>query len=381
MTETTRMTECNAPGATLYLAFELGSTKWVLAFTTSPAQRPRHRQVAAGDLSGLLREVLTAKVRFGLALDAPVRSCYEAGRDGFWLHRWLVAQGLDNVVVDSSSIEVNRRARRAKTDRLDAGKLVYLLMRWAQGERAVWSVVHVPTPEAEAARQLTREIATVREDRTRTRNRIQALLATQGIRRPLTRGFAAQLATLQTGDGRPLAVAWQERLAREWAQLETIEGRLTVLHAARRAQIAEGVTRVAQVARQLTRLRGVADTSAALYSAELFGTRTFSNGRQLGALTGLVPVPYRSDQRVQDQGISKACRAEVRRVSIQVAWCWLRWQPDSALAQWFTRRFATAGGRSRRIGIVAVARKLVIALWRFVEHGVIPEGATLKPAA
>jgi transposase len=228
---------------------------------------------------------------------------------------------------------------------------------------------------------LTREIATVREDRTRTGNRIQALLATQGIRRPLTRGFAAQLATLQTGDGRPLAVAWQARLAREWAQLETIEGRLTGLQAARRAQIAEGATRVAQVARQLTRLRGIADTSAALYSAELFGTRTFSNGRQLGALTGLVPVPYRSDQRVQDQGISKAGRAELRRVSIQVAWCWLRWQPDSALAQWFTRRFATAGGRSRRIGIVAVARKLVIALWRFVEHGVIPEGANLKPAA
>jgi transposase len=381
MTETTRMTECNAPGATLYLAFELGSTKWVLAFTTSPAQRPRHRQVVAGDLKGVLREVLTAKVRFGLPLEAPVRSCYEAGRDGFWLHRWLVAQGLDNVVVDSSSIEVNRRARRAKTDRLDAGKLVYLLMRWAQGERAVWSVVHVPTPEAEAARQLTREIATVREDRTRTRNRIQALLATQGIRRPLTRGFAAQLATLQTGDGRPLGRAWQGRLAREWAQVEALESRLATLHAARRAQLAEGVTRVAQVARRLTRLRGVADTSAALYSAELFGTRTFSNGRQLGALTGLVPVPYRSDQRVQDQGISKAGRAELRRVSIQVAWCWLRWQPDSALAQWFTRRFATAGGRSRRIGIVAVARKLVIALWRFVEHGVIPEGATLKPAA
>jgi len=381
MTETTRTTECTAPGATLFLAFELGSTKWVLAFTTSPAQRPRHRQVAAGDLPGLLREVLTAKVRFGLALDAPVRSCYEAGRDGFWLHRWLVAHGVDNVVVDSSSIEVNRRARRAKTDRLDAGKLVYLLMRWAHGERAVWSVVHVPTPEAEAARQLTREIATVREDRRRTRNRILAVLATQGIRRPLTRGFAAQLATLQTGDGRPLAVAWQTRLAREWAQLEAFEGRLTVLHAARHAQITEGVTRVAQVARQLTRLRGVADTSAALYSAELFGTRTFRNGRQLGALTGLVPVPYRSDQRVQDQGISKAGRAELRRVSIQVAWCWLRWQPDSALAQWFTRRFATAGGRSRRIGIVAVARKLVIALWRFVEHGVIPEGAHLKPAA
>jgi transposase len=381
MTETTRRTECTAAGATLYLAFELGSTKWVLAFTTSPAQRPRHRQVVAGDLAGVLREVLAAKVRFGLGLEAPVRSCYEAGRDGFWLHRWLLTHAIDNVVVDSSSIDVSRRARRAKTDRLDAEKLVHLLMRWAHGERKVWSVVHVPTPEAEAARQLTREIQTVREDRTRSRNRIQALLATQGIRRALSRGFAAQLATLQTGDGRPLAVAWQERLAREWTQLQAIEARLTALHAARRAQIAAGETRVAAVARQLTRLRGVAETSAAVYSAELFGTRTFRNGRELGALTGLVPVPYRSDQRVQDQGISKAGRGELRRVSIQVAWCWLRWQPESDLAQWFTRRFATAGGRSRRIGIVAVARKLVIALWRFVAHGVIPAGAQLKPAA
>jgi transposase len=380
MTETTRGTECTAPSATLYLAFELGSTKWVLAFTTSPAQPPRHRQVTAGDLAGLQNEVLAAKVRFGLALDARVRSCYDAGRDGFWLHRWLVAHAIDNVVVDSSSIEVSRRARRAKTDRLDAGKLLHLLMRWAHGEHKVWSVVHVPTPEAEAARQLTREIQTVREDRTRSRNRIQALLATQGIRRPLTRGFAAHVATLQTGDGRPLAAPWQERLTREWAQLQASETRLATLRAARRAQITAGDTRVAEVARQLIRLRGVAETSAALYSAELFGTRTFRNGRQLGALTGLVPVPYRSDQRVQDQGISKAGRAELRRVSIQVAWCWLRWQPESDLAQWFTRRFATAGGRSRRIGIVAVARKLVIALWRFVEHGEIPAGAQLKSA-
>lgn len=380
MTETTRLVECTAPGATLYLAFELGSTKWVLAFSTSAAQPPRHRQVAAGDLAALQNEVLAAKVRFGVALDARVRSCYEAGRDGFWLHRWLVAQGIDNVVVDSSSIEVSRRARRAKTDRLDAGKLVHLLLRWAQGDRPVWSVVHVPTPEAEAARQLTRELQTVREDRTRSRNRIQALLATQGIRRALTRGFATQLATLQTGDGRPLAAAWQARLGREWTQLQAIESRLAELRAVRRAEVAEGETRVAEVARQLTRLRGIAETSAALYSAELFGTRTFRNGRQLGALTGLVPVPYRSDQRVADQGISKAGRAEIRRVSIQVAWCWLRWQPDSDLTQWFTRRFATAGGRSRRIGIVAVARKLVIALWRFVEHGVIPAGAHLKPA-
>jgi transposase len=380
MTETTRTTECSAPMPTLYLAFELGSTKWTLAVTTGVAQRPRLRQIAAGDLTALQREVLLSKARLGLVLEAPVQSCYEAGRDGFWLHRWLCAQGVRNVVVDSSSIEVNRRARRAKTDRLDAGKLLQLLLRWAQGERQVWSAVHVPTPEAEAARQLTREIATVRDDRTRVRNRVQALLATQGIRTTLTARFPTQLAQLHTGDGRALPAAFRERLAREWAHLTAIETRLAALRTRRAETIAHGTDRVARVARELCRLRGVAETSAAIYGAELFGTRTFANGRQLGALTGLVPVPYRSDQRVQDQGISKAGRGELRRVSIQVAWCWIRWQPDSELAQWFTRRFAAAGGRSRRVGIVAVARKLVIALWRFVEHGVLPAGARLKSA-
>jgi transposase len=380
MTETTRLMECSAAAVTVFVAFELGSTKWVMAMTTpTTSQRPRLRQIAAGDLMALQREVLTAKVRFGLGLDAPVRSCYEAGRDGFWLHRWLTAHGISNVVVDSSSIEVNRRARQAKTDRLDAVRLLDLLQRWARGERRAWRVVHVPTPEAEAARQLTREITTVRVDRRAVRNRILGLLATLGIRSELTRHFLERLAHLQTGDGRPVAAAWRDRLAREWAHLQAIESRLTTLQTIRDEAIAAAGDRVAQVAQRLCQLRGVAETSAAIYSAELFGTRTFANGRQIGALTGLVPVPYRSDQRVQDQGISKAGRAELRRVSIQLAWCWLRWQPDSALAAWFRRRFAAAGGRSRRIGIVAVARKLVIALWRFVEHGVVPEGAHLTP--
>jgi transposase len=365
----------------VYLAFELGSSKWTLAFGVGAGQRPRIRTIVAGDLAALEREIARACDRFGVARTTPVRSCYEAGRDAFWLHRWLVAHDIANVVVDSSSIEVNRRQRRAKTDRLDAGRLLVLLRRWAGGERLVWSVVHVPTAAAEAARQVTRELATVRADRVRIRNRIQGLLATQGIRCALTRRFPARLATLRTGDGEALAGAWQARLGREWAQLETIEARLTALRTARDTTIQAGTDRVAQVARQLCGLRGVAEASAALFSAELFATRTFQNGRQLGALTGLVPVPYRSDQRVADQGISKAGRSELRRVSIQLAWGWLRWQPESALAAWFQRRFAAAGGRSRRIGIVAVARKLVIALWRFVEQGLIPEGARLKLTA
>jgi transposase len=379
MTETARVLESTA-SASLYVAFELGSSKWVMAFTTEgTAQRPRVRQVTAGDLGAVDREVARAKVKLELAAAAPVRSCYEAGRDGFWLHRWLTGRGVSNVVVDSSSIEVNRRARRAKTDRLDAVRLLALLRRWTAGERRVWSVVHVPTPDAEAARHLTRELATVRVDRTRIRSRIQGLLATQGIRCALTRHFAARLADLRSGDGRPLAPALAERLAREWTQLQAIEARLAALEAAQGRRITAAEDAVGRVAQQLCRLRGVGATSASLYSAELFATRTFSNPRQLGALIGLVPVPYRSDQRVRDQGISKAGRGELRRVSIQLAWCWLRWQPDSALAAWFAERFGRAGGRSRRIGIVAVARRLVIALWRFVEHGVIPTGAQLKP--
>jgi transposase len=196
MTATPRSTASIAvDGASVKLAFELGSTTWTLGFTTAPAQRPRVRTIAAGDLVALEKEMLTARARFGLPLDAAVQSCDEAGRDGVWLHRWLMAQGVEHLVVESSSIEVHRRARRAKTDRLDVGKLLALLLRWTGGERKVWSVVHVPSAEAEAQRQLTREIDTVREDRKRVRNRIHGVLATQGVRERRCRPneFAAPL--------------------------------------------------------------------------------------------------------------------------------------------------------------------------------------------
>jgi transposase len=281
---------------------------------------PAHSHDAGRRPGTLVKEIQLAKVRFGLPLGAPVHSCDEAGRDGFWLHRWLLAHEVENVVVDSSSIEVNRRARRAKTDRLDVSKLLALLLRWDGGERKVWSVVHVPSPEADAHRQVTREIATVREDRKCVRNRIQALLATQGIRLDLDATFLAHLATVQTGDGRPLPTAFRLRLEREWAHLEAIDARMTALTAARDAEIEMGTDRVAVIARQLCTMRGVAETSAAVFSAELFGTRTFQNGRQIGAVMGLVPVPYRSDQRVRAQGISRTGRAELRRIALQLAW-------------------------------------------------------------
>lgn len=375
MTETTRTAECTA--ATLFLAFELGGTNWTLAFATAATAPPRIQRIAAGDLPALTREIDRARDRFGLPRTAPVQSCYEAGRDGFWLHRWLVAQRIANLVVESSSIEVSRRARRAKTDRLDATKLLALLQRWARGERGVWSVIHVPTPETEAARQVTREIETVRRDRARVRNRIQALLATQGIRVLLRGRFPERLEHLQTGDGRSLLPIWRARLTREWEQLQGIERRLRDLRTHRATTLAAMPGRVGDVAQRIARLKGFGETGAAICSTELFGTRTFTKRTQIGALLGLVPMPYRSDQMVRDQGISKAGRTELRRVSIQLAWCWIRWQPLSALTQWFHRRFGAAG-RSRRVGIVAVARKLMVALWRFVEQGIVPDGAMLK---
>jgi transposase len=243
------------------------------------------------------------------------------------------------------------------------------------GERRAWSVVHVPAPAAEDERQLSRELESVQRDHTRVRNRIHGLLATQGVRLPLTRQFVAAFADAQTGDGRPFPAALRDRLLREWAQLQTLATRIATLEALRADRIVHGTDRVALVARRLRTVRGVGEVGATAFSAELFGTRTFQNGRQLGALTGLVPVPYRSDQRVADPGISKAGRGAIRGLAIQIAWGWVRWQPASALTQWFVRRFATAGTRARRIGIVALARKVIIALWCYVEHGVVPEGA------
>jgi transposase len=381
MATTTRTTECTAPATTLFLALEWGSTKWTLGFTTAPAQRPRFRTIAARDLAAVTREIADAKARFHLPTETPVQSCYEAGRDGFWLHRWLIAQAIRNVVVDSSSIEVNRRQRRVKTDRVDTGKLLSLLQRWAAGETKVWSVVHVPSIEAEDARHLVREIETVHATWTAQRNRLHGLLAAHGVVVPLTRRFAAVLETAPTGDGRPLPPGLRARLLREWVAYQTIDQRLGELEALRAQVIVDEESRMAQVARQLMTLKGVGEIGAVVFSAELLGTRTFHNRREVGALTGFVPVPYRSDQRVVDQGISRGGRASVRRVATQVAWCWLRYQPTSALTQWYQRRFGAAGKRARRVGIVAVARRLIIALWRYVAHGVIPEGAGLKPQA
>lgn len=341
------------------------------------AHRPRVRTVAAGDRDALGREIGAAKQRFGLAPEAPVRSCYEAGRDGFWLHRALVTHGIDNVIVDPASVAVDRRLRRAKTDRIDASALVVQLMNAADGDRRGWREVRVPSVEAEADRQLQREWETVREDRKRIRNRIQGLLVTQGVRLRLTAGFAAHLEHVRLWDGRALPAALVDRLQREWVQLRQVETRQAALRRAQRSRVQTQSDTVAYQARQLAQLCGVATNGALTLTTELFAWRGFTNGRQIGAIVGLTPTPYRSDQMVIEQGISRSGNRRVRALSIELAWAWRRYQPDSALTRWFEHRFGHHA-RARRIGIVALARKLLIAFWRYLDRGVLPEGARLK---
>jgi transposase len=374
----------------LYLAFELGDRHWTLGSTVGLGQRPRRRTITARAVEAVWEEIVRAKQRFGLPAEAPVVSCYEAGPDGFWLHRALVAHGVANVVVDASSIEVNRRARRAKADALDVEKLAEMLVRYHAGERRVWHVVHVPSVADEDRRHLERERMSRVQEQTRLRNRIRGLLLTQGVVVPLRGDVPAALARVRLWDGSALPPGLLTRLTHEWQRVEAGAAELRALEAERRAVLSrrgrgarapEPASDRAAVAcaRQLLQLRSIGDTIAWALATEVFAWRQFRNRRELGAVLGLVPTPYQSGTSHHEQGISRAGNARLRGLAVELAWLWLRHQPQSALSQWYARRFARGGPRLRRIGIVALARKLVIALWRYVQDGQLPAGALRKP--
>ena len=364
--------------STLSLAFELGNAEWKLALTPRIDQPPLVRTIPARDLTRLDRETRRALTHFGLPADTPVQSCYEAGRDGFWLHRYLTHRGVANQIVDSSSIEVNLRRRRAKTDRLDAVKLVTMLLRATAGEPQVWSVVRVPTPAAEDHRQVHRELLFVRRDRGRHTNRIKGLLAGQGVPLAQIRELPTHLETARLWDGTPLPPLLRARLAREWDTVLAYTARIRELLVERRALLrATEDPAIAQV-HQLHQLRGIGEDSAWLYVMEFFGWRQFRNRRQVGGLAGLGGTPYQSGDLQHEQGISKAGNRWVRALVINTAWGWLRFQPESALSRWYMDRFGRGNSRVRKIGIVALARKLLIALWRYLETGAVPEGAVLR---
>lgn len=377
VTTMTRSEEDSEFVPVVYLAFELAEKNWKLAFTTGLGQKARQRSVAAGDLEAVEREIARAKRRFGLAEQTRVVSCYEAGMEGFWLHRVLEQHGIENVVVDSSSIDVKRGRRTAKSDRLDGAALVMKLVRFVEGDRRVWSVVRVPPPEAEDLRHNDRELTRLSDERTAASNGIRGSLKTQGIRLQRLRDLPGQLSTLRGADGAQLGPELKARLLRLWERLQLIEKQILEVKR-RRSELMEQNTEVARKARQLLVLRGVGPNTSWELATEIFGWRTFQNRRQVGALVGLVGVPYQSGETHREQGISKAGRTRLRASLIELAWLWLRYQPQSELARWFERKYGGGSKRLRRIGIVGVARRLLIDLWRFCQSGVIPEGVVLK---
>jgi transposase len=362
----------------LYVALELGSDKWVLASATQAAQKPRFRTVAARNLAAFHDEIAKAKARFGLPADAPVCTCYEAGRDGFWLHRALTKMGITNVVVDASSIEVNRRQKQIKSDPVDAGKLMNMLCRYHAGERKVWSVVNVPSVADEDGRQLHRGMKDLQRQKTECSNRIKGLLASQGLTAAVDAKFRATLTALRDWADRPVPAGMQTRLLQEYAVWEALHRQERDAANEQERQLREGQERHQEQMRQLMGLKAVGARTAWILVMELFSWRAIKNGKELGSLVGLTPVPYDSGKSQREQGISKAGNRHVRSLMVESAWMWLRWQPTSALSQWYQRRFGAGNKRARKVGIVALARKLLIALWRFVDHGELPEGAAVK---
>lgn len=374
-----------AKDGTLYVAFELSRSTWQIGFVASGETTLSRYKVAGGDTAAVWRLLSKKREQAEKKQGRPVRvvSCYEAGYDGFWLDRWLAEQGVENRVLDPSSIEMPRRARQAKTDRLDLERLMRVLIRYEGGEPKVCSVVHRPTPEQEDSRRVTRERDRLIVERTAHGNRIKGLLHGQGVRdvHPRRKGFLEQLAQLRTGDGRAVPANLMAEITREHArltqvceQIAEIEGQMKAARAA-----AAPDSRAGQV-NHLISLKSLGPIGGEGLVNEVFW-RDFQNRRQVGAYLGLTGTPFDSGQSSREQGISKSGNSRARSLAVELSWLWLRHQPDSALSLWFKERVGTQKGRVKRIAIVALARKLMVALWRFLTTGLVPEGATLRTAA
>lgn len=368
------MTTTAATQSRLYMAMELSQRNWKLAF--SNGVKIRQVNVPAGDWAGLRRRITEARNKLGLATEAAVRSVYEAGRDGFWIHRRLLELSVENLVVDAASIEVNRRQRRAKTDRLDAEKLVRMLMRYHGGERTLWRVVHVPSVEAEDARRLHRELERLKKERTGHRARLLSLQVLHGVAGKLTQRQLRQPVAQWLGPALPAAVSGE--MERERQRLVLVNEQIGALEQQQEALLAAPQTDTQRVAAKLARLRAVGPVSAWLLAHEFFGWRALRNRREVGSLAGLTGTPFDSGQSQREQGISKAGNKRVRWLAVELAWAWLRLQPESALTRWFWERFGHGSARQRRVGIVALARKLLVALWKYLERDEVPVGAVLK---
>jgi len=366
------------------IAIELSKKSWIVAVNTPLSDKISRHTLKACDGKELLD--LCERIRTRAARETKKRveivSCYEAGYDGFWLHRLLEAHGIRNYVIDPASLQVDRRARRAKSDGIDVEKLLRSLMAYLRGEPKVWSVVRVPSVAEEDDRRLHRERGRLINERIQHVNRIKGLLAIHGIYnyQPLRRDRMQQLERLRTADGRTLSPRLKAEIRRELQRLELAIGMIKTIEAERDA-IASTKTETehtsAKKIQDLAKIKSIGPEFATTLVGEVF-YRSFDNRKQVGSYVGLTPAHFQSGAMCRDQGISKAGNGKARTVMIELAWLWLRHQPDSPLSVWFRDRVGKLKGRIRRITIVAVARKLLIALWRYLETGLVPKGAALK---
>ncbi len=359
----------------LYIALELSSKRWKLTF--GDGQRKREKTIGARNRDEFRAELEKARKHFKLTEDVEMYSCYEAGRDGFWIHRYLESIGIKNIVVDPASIEVNRRYRRAKTDRLDGVKLLHMLIRHWAGEQKVWSVVRVPSAAQEDDRRVNRERDRLQKERGAHISRIKSLLVLYGIRAEIGSKFLKLLENVRTWDGSRLPEHILQELKREYERYDLLGRQLKEIVKEKEKKLL-ATPEMQQKVIKLERLKSIGPISSWDLVYEFFGWRAFKNVKQVAGAAGLTPTPYSSGDMQIEQGISKAGNRRVRSLMIELAWSWLRYQGSSKLSIWFQKRFGGGGKRMRRIGIVALARKLLIALWKYLEQAIVPEGATLK---
>ena len=364
----------------IYAALELSKNSWLLAIQSPGRDNPSLHPIKGGDAEGLMAKLDAACDRVAkLTGQTPqVVLCYEAGYDGFWLARFLEQRGIECHVMEPASLQVNRRARRVKTDRIDVEHLLNALIAWCRGERHVCSMVVIPSVEEEDLRRSHRERDRLVRERTAHINRIKGLLFGQGIRgiNVKARYKKLVLAELVTGDGRPLPKRLSCEITREIERLAQVQAQLVAIE--RERDTAPTPCEATERKRhQLLRLKGIGPTLSSTLTREVY-YRRFANRRQVASYIGITPSPYDSGDGHRSQGISKAGNRLARVAMVEAAWLWVRHQPDSALTQWFHERTQDQKGRIRRIMIVALARKLAIALWRYLETGLIPQGAVVK---
>jgi transposase len=362
----------------IFVSLELSRSTWLItSLSPGGGEKMSKHSVRGGDVAGLLERFaqLQKKAQARTGRNFPIIVIHEAGLDGFWIHRVLQNEGIESHVVDPASIATSRRRRRAKTDRIDGEALLRTLLAFKRGEPRVCAMVKAPTPEEEDRRRLCRERKVLTNERVQHVNRIKGLLFCQGITgyKPLRRDRRRRLDELRTGDSRPLSKHLKYQISRELDRLELL---LEQIKAAETERDAVLVATPAPAA-MLLDIKGIGpEFAAVLYSEGLF--RHFANRRQIASYAGLAPTPWQSGSVDHEQGVSKAGNPRLRTTLIQLAWLWLRHQPQSALALWFKERVMRNGGRLKKTTIVAMARKLLVALWKYVTAGVVIEGAAMK---